>query len=93
MAIPLIEKHGLVYYNPAIRENLDRNVTEWKRAIDASKVLLMVITDEARSMTSLILAGYYMGLGKDMVLCVQSLPLEGCVIGNETVRNILLVFP
>ncbi|XP_074033390.1 NDT-like domain-containing protein raw isoform X4 [Leptinotarsa decemlineata] len=102
IAIPLIKKHGLVYYNPAMSEsgidedngnscnsvcdcNLD--VLEWKRALDRSKVLLMVITNDTRSMTSIILAAFYMGLGKDIVLCVQSLPTEGCVIGNETLTK------
>ncbi|KAG5893114.1 hypothetical protein JTB14_019317 [Gonioctena quinquepunctata] len=103
IAVPLIKKHGLIYYNPAIREGgnvdqdngnsgssvCDRNldVLEWKRALDRSKVLLMVITNDTRSMTSIILAAFYMGLGKDVVLCVQSLATEGCVIGNEVLTK------
>lgn len=99
IAIPLIKKHGLIYYNPALRESDERrlgkgcdddkfvrsnssDVLEWKGALDKSKVLLLVITNDTRSMTSIILAAFYMGLNKDMVLCIQNLPDE-CMIGNE----------
>ncbi|XP_056632386.1 uncharacterized protein LOC130442363 isoform X3 [Diorhabda sublineata] len=99
IAIPLIKKHGLIYYNPVLRESdecrLEKgcdddkfvrsnssDVLEWKGALDKSKVLLLVITNDTRSMTSIILAAFYMGLNKDMVLCVQNLPDE-CMIGNE----------
>ncbi|KAJ8917164.1 hypothetical protein NQ315_012656 [Exocentrus adspersus] len=93
IAIPLCKKHGLVYYNPAIREDADpaatphSDVLEWKKVMDRSKVLLFVITNDARSMTSMILAAHYMGHGREMVLCVQSLPMDGCVIGNETLTK------
>ncbi|CAH1118762.1 unnamed protein product [Phaedon cochleariae] len=97
VAIPMIKKHGLSYYNPTLREDgevidvdsdpFEMDVLEWKRDLDGSRVLLMVITDDTRSMTSIILAAFYMGLDKDVVLCVQSLPTEGCVIGNETLTK------
>ncbi|XP_018572567.1 uncharacterized protein LOC108911959 [Anoplophora glabripennis] len=101
IAIPLIKKHGLIYYNPAIREDDDAsdkfvydNVTtphpdvlEWKKVMDRSRVLLFVITDNTRAMTSMILAAHYIGQGREVVLCVQNLPMEGCVIGNETLTK------
>ncbi|CAH1101811.1 unnamed protein product [Psylliodes chrysocephalus] len=105
IAIPLIKKHGLSYYNPALREGMEdsyvgngcdddrfvrsnsSDVLEWKRALDKSKVLLIVITNDTRSMTSIILAAFYMGLNKDMVLCVQNLASDDCRIGNETLTK------
>lgn len=111
VAVPLIEKHGLTYYNPALREvseervaldrltndsrNSDLNpdhckvleklVLNWKRNLDQSSVLLFVITNDTRSLTTMILASYYIGLGKDVVLCVQQLPTEDCQICGEKV--------
>lgn len=112
VAVPLIEKHGLTYYNPALREvseekaaldrlaNSSRNVglnpdhckvleklvLNWKRNLDQSRVLLFVITNDSRSLTTMILASYYIGLGKNVVLCVQQLPTEDCQICGEKVR-------
>lgn len=116
IAIPLVKKHGLTYYNPALREvngeseeNVLNNITNssvydgdselssehlrvlekfvlnWKRTMDKSKVLLFVITNDTRSLTTMILASYYVGLGKNVVLCIQQLPVEDCEIGNEKV--------
>lgn len=107
IAIPLIEKHGLTYYNPAVREMneermvlerltaaelgpehhkvLEKLVLEWKRALDQSRVLLFVITKDTRSLTTMILASYYIGVGKSVVLCVQQLNVEDCQIDGEKV--------
>lgn len=98
IAIPLLKKHGLTYYNPALREADDVNdrkfqheneidILEWKKIMDSSRVLLMVITNDTRSMRTIILAAYYIALNKDIVLCVQNLPSESCVINNETVSR------
>ncbi|XP_072390441.1 uncharacterized protein raw isoform X3 [Diabrotica undecimpunctata] len=102
IAIPLIKEHGLKYYNPALREgecytfngcdedkyirSNSSDVLDWKKGLDKSKVLLIVITNDTRSMTSIILAAFYLGLNKDMVLCIQNLP-DDCVIGNETLTK------
>ncbi|KRT80909.1 hypothetical protein AMK59_6224 [Oryctes borbonicus] len=55
----------------------------WKRTMDNSKVLLFVITEDTRSLTTMILAAYYIGLGKDVVLCVQHLSEEESIVRNE----------
>lgn len=53
--------------------------------LDASRVLLFVITNETRSLAPMTLAAHYIGLGYNVVLCVQMLP-EFCVLGNDRVR-------
>ncbi|VEN44012.1 unnamed protein product [Callosobruchus maculatus] len=89
IAVPLIEKHGLTYCNPAVREDgtlsyPKRDVLEWKKVMDASRIVLMYITKDSRSMTSIILAVYHMGLNKDnLVLCVETLPEDSCAIHDE----------
>lgn len=48
-------------------------------------MVLFVISNDTRSLTSMILAAHYIGSGKDVVLCVEQLNSENCVIANETV--------
>lgn len=120
IAIPLVKKHGLTYYNPTLREaheleeqncifnniandsicvsngdtelspehhrKLETFVLSWKRTMDNSKVLLFVITNDTRSLTTMILAAHYVGLGKNIVLCIQQLPVEDSEICNEKVK-------
>lgn len=99
--INLIKKHHLTYYNPAIREtnkseNLnsdiefsdENNVIHWKRKMDGSRVLLFVITNDTRSLTSMILAAHYIGLDKNIVLCIQHLPNDELEIDNEKVCEV-----
>ncbi|KAF2879174.1 hypothetical protein ILUMI_26992 [Ignelater luminosus] len=128
IAIPLLKKHGLTYYNPAIREAnctdnslvneenvinghftngsmyfngendevsvngesavLENCMLQRKRAMDKSKVLLFVVTNDTRSLTSMILASHYIGLGADnVVLCIEQLPSEDCQLSNETLSK------
>jgi raw len=52
--------------------------------LDSSRVLLFVITNETRSLAPMTLAAHYIGMGYNVILCVQMLP-DDCVIGNDTV--------
>lgn len=52
--------------------------------LDASRVLLFTITNETRSLAPMTLAAHYIGLGYNVVLCVQMLP-EFCIIGHDKV--------
>lgn len=56
--------------------------------MESCRVLLFVITNETRSLAPMTLAAHYIGLGYNVVLCVQMLP-EFCVIGNDRVTIIL----
>jgi raw len=55
------------------------------KILDSSRVLLFVITNETRSLAPMTLAAHYIGLGYNVVLCIQMLSKE-CVIGNDKVR-------
>ncbi len=59
--------------------------------LDASRVLLFVITNETRSLAPMTLAAHYIGLGYNVVLCVQMLP-EFCVLGNDRVSQMGFLF-
>lgn len=115
IAVPLVKKHGLTYYNPALRELneeedvydylanstclsngdvelvpehckvLEQLVLNWKRTLNRSRVLLFVITNDTRSLTTMVLAAHYIGLNKNVVLSIQQLPVDECEISNEKV--------
>lgn len=55
--------------------------------LESSRILLFVITNETRSLAPMTLAAHYIGLGYNVVLCVQMLP-DYCVIGNDKVCTI-----
>lgn len=68
------EDIGSLMYNP--------------RILDSSRVLLFVITNETRSLAPMTLAAHYIGLGYNVVLCIQMLP-ENCTIGNDKVNSVI----
>lgn len=53
--------------------------------LESSRVLLFVISNETRSLAPMTLAAHCVGLGYNVVLCVQMLSNE-CTIGNDKVR-------
>ncbi|CAB3372681.1 Hypothetical predicted protein [Cloeon dipterum] len=84
IAIPIFKKNGLTYVNP------QRNSGSWgsrlvpieAAAMDASWLLLFVITNNCRAVASMAMASHYIGLGCNIILCVQYLP-DDCVIDGE----------
>lgn len=52
--------------------------------LESSRVLLFVISNETRSLAPMTLAAHCVGLGYNVVLCVQMLP-ERCTIGDDVV--------
>lgn len=77
--------------NPDHYKVLEKLVLNWKRSLDQSSVLLFVITNDTRSLTTMILASYYIGLGRNVVLCVQQLPAEDCQICGEKVSGCIKI--
>jgi raw len=66
-------------------ESNDDSLMYNPKVLDSSRVLLFVITNETRSLAPMTLAAHYIGLGYNVVLCIQTLP-ENCKIGNDQVR-------
>lgn len=54
--------------------------------MDASRVLLFVVSLETRSLSSMALAAHYIGLGCNVVLCIQRLP-DNAEINGDRVSN------
>lgn len=51
--------------------------------LDASRILLFVIGDQTRSLGAMTMAAHYMGLGYNIVLCIQMLPNECRINGKQ----------
>lgn len=51
--------------------------------MDASRVLLFVVSRETRSLSSMALAAHYIGLGCNLVLCIQRLPDNAEINGDR----------
>ncbi|XP_068910859.1 uncharacterized protein raw isoform X6 [Tenebrio molitor] len=95
IAIPALQKYNISYTSTStngyvVLDNknvTDQDVLDWKQAMDSSQVLLFYVTADTRSLTTMILAAHYIAVEKDMVLCIQPLPEENCVVGNETLSD------
>lgn len=79
-----LRRRGLSCYDPAASEPgagaatlCENGVLHWKKPIDRCRVLLFVVSGDTRSLTTMILAAYYIGVNKNTVLCVQYLPADG----------------
>ncbi|XKL67292.1 hypothetical protein PGB90_002783 [Kerria lacca] len=83
VAIPMIRNACLTFYNPENERNTNQKLlfSEFA-AINNSNVLLFVISNSSRSLFAMILAAYYIGVGADVILCIQNLP-EHCIIGSD----------
>lgn len=82
IAIPILKKNGLTYFNPQQCRWSSRLIPIEAAAMDNSYVLLFVITNTSRSLASMAMAAHYIGLGCNVVLCVQHLP-DDCIFGSD----------
>lgn len=82
-AIPLLKKSGLTYFNPQTCGWSRRFIPIEAAAMDASRVLLFVVSLETRSLSSMALAAHYIGLGCNVVLCIQRLPDNAEINGDR----------
>lgn len=82
IAIPMLKKSGLTYFNPQLCQWSKRLIPIEAAAMDNSYVLLFVITGTTRSIASMALAAHYIGLNCNVVLCVQHLS-DDAVVGND----------
>lgn len=89
IAIPHLIKNNLTFFNHKVCEWSERILPIEAAAMENSFVLLFVITNTARSVAAMAVAGHYIGLGCNVVLCVQQLP-ENAVIGSEKLSPIAI---
>ncbi|KAK7867197.1 hypothetical protein R5R35_008388 [Gryllus longicercus] len=82
IAIPMLKKSGLTYFNPQLCSWSKRLIPIEAAAMDNTYVLLFVISNTSRSLASMAVAAHYIGLGCNVVLCVQQL-LDDCILGSD----------
>lgn len=88
IAIPILLKHNLTYFNPTA--SCSGHLLPMEAVLmDHSRVLLFVITDTSRGVSAMALASHYMGLGFNLVLCVQMLTEDSLVDGEQLSRQAL----
>jgi hypothetical protein len=82
IAIPILRKHGISYFNPQLPEWTPHYIPLEAAVKDSCRLLLYTITADTRGITSMLEAGHYIGQGCDVVLCIQNLQ-DGVVIDGE----------
>uniref|UniRef100_A0A023F853 EF-hand domain-containing protein n=1 Tax=Triatoma infestans TaxID=30076 RepID=A0A023F853_TRIIF len=83
IADPILKKSGLKYVM-AECDLLKNSRAAPKEAdiMENSSVLLFIITSNTRGLETMALASFYIGRGKNVVLCIQELN-DSCCISNE----------
>ncbi|XP_060079047.1 uncharacterized protein LOC132558496 [Ylistrum balloti] len=82
IAVPLLRKHGLSYANPFINDWEQRLIPIQVAIREKCRLLLYIISDRTRSISSMIEAGYYIGKGCKVILCVKELSND-VTVGKE----------
>jgi len=87
VAIPLLRKQHLTYYYQY--ENFyQENINPFEAsAILNSRVLFFVITNNSRSLSSMLMAAHYIAKGYRVVMCIQHIA-EGEIINGEKISEI-----
>ncbi|XP_042881733.1 uncharacterized protein LOC122259190 isoform X2 [Penaeus japonicus] len=87
VAIPMLLKHGLSFFNPAASACSGRLLPMEAALMENSRVLLFVITNTTLGVSAMALASHYIGLGCNVVLCVQMLTADATICGEQLSRT------
>lgn len=82
IAIPILKKNGLTYFNPQVSRWSKRLIPIEAAAMENCRVLLFVITNTSRSVAAMAVAAHYVGLGCNAVLCIQYLS-DNSTLGSD----------
>lgn len=98
-AVPYLKSKNITFYTSTLHEgpessvhfnetgeiNIMRNdeLIFDPAIIDASRILLFVITNQTRSLGAMTMAAHYMGLGYNIVLSVEMLPNDCRINGFQ----------
>ncbi|XP_066295635.1 uncharacterized protein [Branchiostoma lanceolatum] len=86
IAIPLLRKHGITYFNPQLPVWNLRYLPLENEAKANCTVLLAVITGETRGLASMVEIAFYIGQDRDLVLSLEDIQ-GGTVINGHKVTN------
>ncbi|XP_055548922.1 uncharacterized protein LOC129732250 isoform X2 [Wyeomyia smithii] len=101
-AFPYLRSKNITFYTSSFYEGHDiaasmetasetgeqnENVSMFNPALlDCSRVLLFVITNETRSLGAMTMAAHYIGMGYNVIICVQMLS-NGCLLRGTQLSN------
>eukprot|EP00742_Colponemidia_sp_Colp-10_P010764 GILJ01011856.1.p1 GENE.GILJ01011856.1~~GILJ01011856.1.p1 ORF type:complete len:174 (+),score=10.89 GILJ01011856.1:41-562(+) len=92
IAIPILEKHEMTYYNPQVEEWRPELMELEAAAQRDAQVLLFVIDDSSRGIASIVEAAYFIGLGRHVILVLDILhrhsSFEGELVGTKETEDI-----
>uniref|UniRef100_A0A1E1XAH4 Raw n=1 Tax=Amblyomma aureolatum TaxID=187763 RepID=A0A1E1XAH4_9ACAR len=83
IAIPILKKHGLTHSVPFHSPWNARLSPLEMHIINSAQVLLFVITKTARCVAEMLVAVHYVGLGCNVVLCIQYLESDVVIEGEK----------
>jgi len=83
LAIPILLKHGVSYYNPQL-DSWDTHYIPIEATVKRScRLLLFVITADTHAITSMIEAAYFIGQSCNVVLCIQEIKPGTSIYGQQ----------
>ncbi|ESN92803.1 hypothetical protein HELRODRAFT_185164 [Helobdella robusta] len=86
IAIPILRKNGISYFNPQVHCWNAHCIPREASIKDSCLVLLYVITQDTRAMTSMLEAGYFIGKKCNVILCIEFIK-TGAVIDGEKLSD------
>lgn len=105
--VPYLKSQNITFYSSTLSEGLDKShqndsalvndvYTEDElmfnpSELDASRILLFVITNETRSLCAMTMSAHYIGMGYNIVMCVQmmnnSCSIRGSQLSDSAVKD------
>lgn len=84
--IPELEKHGIDYYNPQVKEWSEELIEIEAKAKEDADILLFVISKETRSIASMIEAAEYIAKGREILLVIENID-DGQEIAGQKITG------
>lgn len=85
-AIPLLDRAGVLYYNPQVSEWHQGLIAQEAEAKEESEYLLFVIDGQTRAVASILEATEYICRGRKVLLVVEQIP-DGLEIDGQPITG------
>jgi hypothetical protein len=89
IAIPLLKSHGLTFLSPEAKQENRKLIPTDVSGIEKSRCLFFYLPENTRSLETCISAVYYIGLGCQVVLCVEPVKND-CQIDGEKLTQLAI---
>ncbi|CAG7833344.1 unnamed protein product [Allacma fusca] len=89
VAIPLLKSHGLTFLSPEAKQENRKLIPTDISGIEKSRFLFFYLPENTRSLETCLLAVYYIGLGCQVVLCIEPVKND-CQIDGEKLTQLAI---